>query len=385
MIPPAPQIQRIPRILLVGLSAGVGGLHLPRHLARAGLEVVFIGSEACLVSRSSHVRAFYPWPSDDNGLAVLPFIQCVMHAQPDWVIPLDEISAQMLQQFGVGQLQGAQYPLPHEVVQLVRRSLGDPAGYPHFAVRRRAFETARAAAIPVAPQADADTLEACMRFVRTHGYPTVLKQETSSGGAAAFILDNDAALKDFLASDTFARTGQPWVIQGFIPGRLGMHAVFAWQGRVLAQLSALQLTQRTDRPTAPSSVVELIRHEAMAAHCAAFVAARGASGFHGWDFQLDANGHAVMIEHNPRPISISHLGYLLGDDLCLALAGVCGGNPVQPRPNAGIECHERRVALFPDEWQRDSSSPMLHAAFHDAPWDDPMVFKALMEKEFRFV
>ena len=335
-----------------------------------------------MASRSGHVRTFYPWQSDGGGLAVGPFIDCVRQSQPQWVIPLDELSAQVLQQIGIGQLQGGEFPLPAEVVELVRRSLGNPTGYPLFAVRRRAYETAHAATIPVAVQADVDTFEACFQFAREHGYPVVLKREGSSGGVAAFILDSEAALGDFNASGQFGRAGWPWVIQGFIPGVLGMHAVFAEQGRILAKLSAVQIGRRSNRPTAPSSVVKLLQHDAMEASCAAFVAATGASGFHGWDFQLEETGNALMIEHNPRPISISHLGYLLGDDLCRALATACGVTIGNPRPSTGKEC---QVALFPDEWQRDPLSPTLHETFHDAPWDDPPLFAALLQENIRFI
>jgi hypothetical protein len=378
----SPKTQSSPRILLVGLVPGLGNMHLPRHLARAGLEVVFAGVRACMASRSGHVRTFYPWQSDGGGLAVGPFIDCVRQSQPQWVIPLDEISAQVLQQIGIGQLQGGDRPLPAGVVELVRRSLGNPTGYPLFAVRRRAFETAHAATIPAAVQADVDTFEACLQFARAHGYPVVLKQESSSGGIAAFILDSEAALGDFTSSGQFCQADRPWVIQGFIAGVLGMHAVFADQGRILAQLSAVQIRRRSNRPTAPSSVVKLLQHDAMAASCAAFVAATGASGFHGWDFQLEETGNAVMIEHNPRPISISHLGYLQGDDLCRALATACGVSIGNPGPSAG---GERHVALFPDEWQRDPLSPMLHETFHDAPWDDQPLFTALLQENIRFI
>jgi predicted ATP-grasp superfamily ATP-dependent carboligase len=229
---------------------------------------------------------------------------------------------------------------------------------------------------------DVDTFEACLEFSRKHGYPVVLKQEASVGGAGAFILDSEAALSDFSSGDQFCRSGRSWVIQGFVPGDLGMHAVLADRGRVLAQVGAVQITRRSSRLTAPSSVVRLVQHDAMAASCAAFVAATEASGFHGWDFQLNATGSAVMIEHNPRPISISHLGHLLGDDLCRALAILCGVSAGKPDPGVDREC---RVALFPDEWQRDPLSPMLREAFHDAPWDDQPLFTALLNDNVRFI
>ena len=372
-----------PRILLVGLLPGMGSMHLPRHLARAGLEVAFAGVRGSLVSCSAHVRTFLPWEFNGGGLAVEPFINGIRQLKPRWVIPLDELSSQVLQQIGIGQLDGGAAALPSDVVDLVRRSLGNPAMYSLFAVRRRAFETALAAGIPVPAQADVGTLQACLAFAGAHGYPVVLKQESSRGGVGTFILDNEAALLAFGEGPRFNPSGPAWVIQAFVSGALGMHAVFADQGRVLAQLSAVQISRRSKRLTAPSSVVRVLQHEAMATSCAAFVAATGASGFHGWDFQLDDAGGALMIEHNPRPISISHLGHLLGSDMCRALASVCGVPRNDPAPGAGVT--ERLVALFPDEWQRDAHSPLLHEAFHDAPWDDQALLTALLQENMRLI
>src|ERR1700739_1347809 len=100
---PSPKTQNSPRILLVGLLPGMGSMHLPRHLARAGLQVVFAGVRTCMASRSGHVRTFYPWQSEGGGLAVGPFIDCVRRSQPQWVIPLDELATVVLQQIGIGE------------------------------------------------------------------------------------------------------------------------------------------------------------------------------------------------------------------------------------------------------------------------------------------
>jgi len=161
-----------------------------------------------------------------------------------------------------------------------------------------------------------------------------------------------------------------------------MHAVFAYDGKVLARVSAVQVTTRSKRVSAPSSVVQLIRHTAMEEYGTRFVAATGASGFHGWDFLLDAAGGAALIEHNPRLISITHLGGLMGDDLCNALATVCG---LPSSQGVATGNGEPVVALFPDEWKRDPRSPMLYSSYHDVPWDEPAILVALIGSDFSFV
>lgn len=376
-----PELQSVPRVLLVGVHPGMGGMHMPRHLVRTGIEVAVIGASACMASRSGHVREYFPWNSDNKGFAVEPFTSCVRKFQPQWVVPLDELSVQILQQIGSGKQDGQGAGIPVDIVELVQHSLGDPKGYSLSSVRRRTYETACAAGIPVPTQADVGSLDATLAFAHSHGYPVVLKRENSMGGMGVFILEDEIALRNFFAQGLLASGGAAWVVQRYIPGKLGMHAVLAEKGRILAKVSAVQITRRSTKLTAPSSVVQLCRHESMAASCAAFVAATGASGFHAWDFQLEKAGGAFMIEHNPRPISISHLGGLLGDDLCTALAAACGGAPNRRPSDPAQEC---LVTLFPDEWLRDPQSPMLHGPFNDAPWDDPALFTALIKENVRF-
>ena len=110
------------------------------------------------------------------------------------------------------------------------------------------------------------------------------------------------------------------LVQGFVAGPTAMRAVIAWRGRVLSGLSAIK-RETHPYPTSPSSVVEFIEHEEMRDAAQKLVAALGFSGFASLDFQLDADGRAHLIEFNPRPTPICHLGeVLLGRDLCSCLA-----------------------------------------------------------------
>lgn len=372
----------MPRVLLLGLSPGLGGMHMPRALARVGFEVAFIGSKEYMGSKSGHIKKHYPWPSLSSGFSVDPFLACTRQFQPHRIIPLDELSAQILQQIGTGKTIDGKAQFPSDLVELTRRSIGNPAGYTLFAVRRNTDRIARAAGIRAPAQVNVENIDTCIDFGAKYGYPMVIKAEGSMGGTGTFILDSDSALRDFFSRGYVLADGQKWIVQRFISGQLGMHAVLADQGRVLASVSATQLVRRSARVAAPSSVVRLCRNEAMASSCAAFVAASGASGFHAWDFQLDSHGNAFLIEHNPRPISISHLGGLLGDDLCAALASLCG---VTIAPPPASEIDEYVVALFPDEWRRDVHSPNLTLFFHDVPWEDPELMTAVVNANLTFI
>ena len=372
-----------PCVLLVGLMPGFGGMHLPRHLARVGLRVAFLGTRACMASSSGFVEAFLPWEPENGGhYQVAPFAKAVRHCRPVCLVPIDECAAELLQIMGRGTTgQEAAFTLPGDIAALVRNSLGNPDHYPLASARQRAYQTSRTADIPVPEQADVSTQGEIIDFARRHQWRIVVKRERSMGGVGIHILDSEAATREFVAQGLFLASGGKWVAQAFMPGRLGMHAVFAVRGHVLAAVSAIQLLRRSENASAPSSVVMLCGHKAMAASGAAFVEATGASGFHGWDFQVDEGGNAFLIEHNPRPISISHLGGLLGSDLMAALAASCGVR-VPPPPHPPMD--ECRVTLFPDEWRRDAASPWLHGQFHDVPWYDPALLGSVMAANFSY-
>ncbi len=93
------------------------------------------------------------------------------------------------------------------------------------------------------------------------------------------------------------------------------------------------------------------------------------SGIHGLDFMLEAEtGNAYLIEINPRTTQVGHLALGAGSDLPAALCAAMTGKAVQPAPKV---TENETIALFPQEWKRDPSSPFLLSAYHDVPWQEP--------------
>ena len=56
-----------------------------------------------------------------------------------------------------------------------------------------------------------------------------------------------------------------------------------------------------------------------------------------------------------------------GHDLPAALYAALSGEAFQLSP---IVTEKDTVALFPQEWIRDSESPFLKSAYHDVPWEE---------------
>jgi hypothetical protein len=152
-----------------------------------------------------------------------------------------------------------------------------------------------------------------------------------------------------------------------------MRVVVARGGRVLGGLSAIKL-ETWPRSTGPSTCVEFIDQPEMQESAAAIIAALGYSGFASFDFMLDGSGRAHLIELNPRPTPIAHLGERFGACLCRHLHAALTGEPGPAGEPRGLPS---KVALFPQEWVRDQGSPHLApGVFHDVPWDEPDLVEA---------
>jgi ATP-grasp domain len=111
------------------------------------------------------------------------------------------------------------------------------------------------------------------------------------------------------------------------------------------------------------------------------VAALGLSGMIGFDFMIEAaSGDAYLIEMNPRntPICAVRLGP--GRDLAEALVARLALRPVRERPP---RTERDIVVFFPDTWREDPANHFLHSGYHDVPWEQPELVRALMQPERR--
>jgi hypothetical protein len=165
-------------------------------------------------------------------------------------------------------------------------------------------------------------------------------------------------------------------VQRFIQGRPAFHAVVAWQGQRLGGITAV--VEVAHPPvTGPSCVVRLAELPEVSEGCAKLIRATGLTGFAGFDFMIEeGTGHAYILECNPRPTPVSHLGGLVGADL-----GVLFRDALQGRPVAeAARCTEQLLAFFPQELLRDPHSSYLGRAHLDYPRNDPALVAAFRER-----
>lgn len=269
----------------------------------------------------------------------------IQSAAPDIILPDDERAIRLLRKLLA--------TLSHEdmaMAALIVRSLGGEGDWP--IMMSRAGLIAEAERLGVA--CPATVRIASVDALAPWAMPFLLKTDGSWGGRGVAIVRQAErllstwrslsspppawrALKRLLINlDTgsamaWLRQEQPVVnVQAYIEGRPGIATVACLDGRILG-LACLEVLQTADA-TGPATVVRAIDHPGMVQAAERIVGRFGLSGFCGFDFLLDEQGTAQLIELNPRVTPTCHL--------------LVEGN------SGGV------LALFPQELLRDPQSQL---------------------------
>lgn len=162
-----------------------------------------------------------------------------------------------------------------------------------------------------------------------------------------------------------------------VDGRVVNRASVAWNGDEIAGITRGRL-ETIAGPFGPASVVEFLGIPAVREATRRLCAELDLHGLVGAQFIIDPEtGTPLLIEIHRRMLPATHSGGLVGVDLAAALAqAVAGqrwGGPTDLPEGPGL-----RLALFPQEWYRDTSSRWLRTLPSDAPWHDPDLFEAML-------
>ena len=365
-----------PRVFIVSLRNWFGAARLPKAFRRAGFEVTTLSYANLLLCRSKHVQAqlFLPERGEDEEL-VAAARAALVTGRPSLVIPTDDASVELLQ--AIAAMAQRELPESDPLLVLLRDSLGDFSKHPILRQRHGLANLAAELGVRAPAYAVVHDAREASAFVERHGLPVVLKAEESFAGLGVAICKDSAALDTAIqrmASGNARLFKEGAVLQAYVTGRTAMRAVVAWRGQVLAGLSAIKV-ETYPAITGPSAVVEFIDNPEMMATAQAMIGALNYSGFASLDFILDDAGAAHLIELNSRPTPICHLGEHLGLDLCQTLKDAIEGKISTDRDPPNLP---KKVALFPQEWVRDTNSSHFADSFHDVPWDEPDLVEAFV-------
>lgn len=371
------------RVLLLTAYRWPTTTRMAHALASTGVEVEALCPaghslmQAKFISRTYRYNPLMPLRSLRKSIAT---------CRPDVVIPADDlITAQLHKLYN---LTDAADPAADNLRNLIARSLGRPENYLTFYVRSQIAQLAKTAGVFSPAVTKIGNENDLFDQLRTVGYPAVLKTDGSSGGAGVAIVHNE-----FDAKRAFARLSAPprvaltlkrlmidgdanlvlpclrraqseVSIQPYIAGRQANIAVACWEGSVLAQVCVEVLSSNGE--TGPATVVRVISHPGMSQAAEKMVGLLNVSGLCGFDFILDSEGAAHLIDFNPRATQTCHLISVSGTQPLASLIGRLGGSIVS---NDLRTPHTGPIVLFPHGFVRDATGFYSEHAFSDVPPD----------------
>jgi hypothetical protein len=321
-------------------------------------------------------------------------VDAIKAAKPDFVIPCDDLAAQHLH--ALYQMKQSQNEAGAEICALIERSLGAGENYPILYARNAFIKLAEQEGIRVPNSDIIGTRDDLKKWIAATGFPAVLKADGTSGGDGVRIVRNheeaERAFRNLQAPPLWARAAKRALLdrdktliwpsllrrrssvnaQAFVTGKEATSAVACWKGDVLASLH-FEVVNKADS-AGHATVVRLIDNPEMSQAADKMARRLNLSGLHGFDFMLESGtGNAYLIEINPRATQVGHLTFGAGRDLPAALYAAFSGHPLRPSPRI---TDKDTIALFPQEWIRDSESDFLQSAYHDVPWTEPELVRA---------
>lgn len=376
-------------VLFVALEDGRWGpARLPQEFARLGADVAALCPAGNPILASSHVGRKFVIANPKSARSFAQGLRKAMdEAGPSLIVPGDEQAVVALHY----QLRRGRLPARH--LEVLGASLGRADRLDTLLMKDQCLALAAAIGIPVPPSitvADQASLAAAGAKL---GFPLFVKSSFSwaglgtipckdQGEAAQAFRDLSprqarsplkALAKKLLARDWYPKSSAIQ-LQRPVAGVPAMFCAVAWKGRYLGGFAGL--ATQTSGATGPSTRVLVGPNAIFERHSAALIEATGASGFLGFDFMWDEETQtATLLECNPRPIQICHLGDRIGADLCALLADALAGKPGQPHAPR----QSRDVTLFPQAWFAGQAGGLIKAGKLDAPVGDTGLWQFMLE------
>lgn len=382
------------RVLLFAIQTShYGSCRLPKVLKEAGFCVGVLALRGNLIHATRYIDKRFTLGARRFEPIIRRGIENAFEKfAPDIIVPCDERAAAIVNHW-VEWEGGRGRPLSPQLLQCLERSLGSLQRLPQRASKADTLALARAIGVVCPRETVVVDFPSCEKAAGDYGYPVVLKLSHGAGGIGVKVCETREALKrafaDFKRSQSQSGTmlrrllRRDWfgasldiLVQEHVSGRPGMSCASAVDGATVSVVTGV--VDSTTSKTGPASVVRLANQPSIVDATNRMIAAFGASGFMSFDFIVDGSGQAYLLECNPRPTQILHLGPLVGVELAGALLkALRNGRRVA---SCEVPTGERSVSFFPQEWVRDPSSPSLRTTYHDVPWDDPALLAAILRK-----
>ena len=359
---------------------------LAMALANAGCNVHALCPPNHPLGRTSAVRQIHTY----SGLTpLMSFAKAITATNPDFIVPGDDLATMHLHRLHRREQLLGKAGAP--VCALIERSLGAAESFAVVYARTAFMEVAQEEGIRVPKTKVIRDTNDLREWIARMDSPTVLKANGSSGGDGVRIVhtleEAERAFRVLQAPPLLARVAKRALVnqdralvwpallrrrsvvnaQAFVAGREATSTIACWKGAVLAGLH-FEVLKKADS-AGHATVLRLIENAEMSTAAEKIARRLNLSGLHGIDFMLETQtGNAYLIEINPRSTQVGHLTLGPGRDLPAALYAAISGEAVQA---ARKVTENDTIALFPQEWIRDSASSFLQSGYHDVPWEEP--------------
>jgi hypothetical protein len=379
-----------PKVLVVTTFRWYPTARLAMALANAGCTVEILCPAGHPVSKTKAADRMH----DYNGLTPVRSLRyAIAQAAPELIVPGDDLATLHLHR--LYDLEKRNGQADSAVCALIERSLGAAENFPVAYARTAFMKLAEEESIRIPKTEVIQDLNHLKDWNAGNGFPAVLKANGTSGGYGVRVVntmqDAERAFRFLQAPPRFLRAAKHALLdrdatliwpslrrrkfvvnaQAFVEGKEATTAIACWQGKVLAALHFEVINKRSS--SGPATVVRRIDNPEMAAAAEKMARRLNLSGVHGFDFMLEEQtGHAYLIELNPRATQVCHLALGAARDIPAALYAAVSGKDEQPAP---VVTEKDTIALFPQEWTRDSESQFLQAAYHDVPWEEPELIR----------
>jgi formate-dependent phosphoribosylglycinamide formyltransferase (GAR transformylase) len=358
----------------------------------AGCDVEMLCPSGHPVSKTQAANRLH----DYNGLMPLMSLnRAIDAADPDLIVPADDLATNHLHELYRRKQKTAK---GGELCNLIERSLGAAGSFEVVRARSTFMQIAREEGIR-APRTEVIAgHNDLVNWIEQTGFPFVLKANGTSGGIGVKVVDTaDEAAYAFRALQSapmFARAIKHALVdrdltllwpslsrqlhvvnvQEFVHGHEATSAIACWKGEVLASLN-FEVIEKA-RSKGHATVVRRIDHPEMSLAAKKIARRLELSGLHGLDFMIETGtSNAHLIEINPRTTQVGHLVLGPKQNLAAALYGAIAGKEAEQVPPVTAN---DTIALFPQEWKRNSASPYLLSAYHDVPWSEHQLLRACL-------
>jgi Carbamoyl-phosphate synthase L chain, ATP binding domain len=380
------------RILMVAEETERWGpARLPQPLAEAGLEIAVLCSEDNPLHHSSFVsRHFMLEPLKTTQNFGQSFGAAMAEWKPDLVLPCDEPVVAMLHNLLKNPRRAAKY-LDDKAMACLKKSIGKLDKLDAMILKYETRVLAESFGIRVPKSKRVTSSGEAAAAAREIGFPVYLKKSFSWAGQGVVGCANEAEINTGYLSmskktpwykqEIKRWIGRDWFpvntsieVQKAVPGTPVMYNAVTFEGKLLGGFFAKRECIRNIN--GPSTIVKLGDNLECKAAAEKLVAAMGISGFISFDFMIcEKTGEAYLLECNPRPNQINHLGHHIGADLCRALSAAIHGHDV-----ARCEITQDKVVpLFPQEWLFDEAAALELVDELDVPRKDPVLFEFMLD------